>query len=88
MTTIYATVTSKGQITLPARVRRALHLGKGDRIAITLSEGDTHAVLRPIGSVVDELFASVPPRDRPANFDAQRKAFADETAKEVVEELD
>ena len=27
-----ATVTSKGQITIPAQVREALHVGTGDRI--------------------------------------------------------
>jgi len=44
MTSI-ATVTSKGQVTLPAAVRRALGIATGDRISFAV-EGD-HAVVRP-----------------------------------------
>lgn len=36
-----ATITSKGQITIPARVRQALHLEAGDRIEfVEIEEGE------------------------------------------------
>jgi AbrB family looped-hinge helix DNA binding protein len=34
-----ATVTSKGQITIPKKVRQALCLGPGDRIEFSIEEG-------------------------------------------------
>jgi AbrB family looped-hinge helix DNA binding protein len=38
---IPATVTSKGQITIPAEVRRALDLHEGDRVVFRVVEGRT-----------------------------------------------
>ena len=40
-----ATVTSKGQITIPSEVRRHLGLRKGDRVEFDV--GDGTAILRP-----------------------------------------
>ena len=42
-----ATVTSKGQVTIPARVRKALGLSAGDRIIFRVADGTV--VLRPEG---------------------------------------
>ena len=39
-----ATVTSKGQVTLPAKVRRALSIDAGDRLSFTLE--DDHVIVR------------------------------------------
>ena len=41
-----ATMTSKGQITIPIEVRERLGLGQGDRVEFTLEDGA--AVLRPL----------------------------------------
>jgi antitoxin PrlF len=49
-----ATVTSKGQITLPKAVRERLHLDTGDRVDFVVNEqGDV--VLRPFGSDIKDL---------------------------------
>lgn len=45
MTTTYTTITSKGQITLPVEVRRALNLRAGQKLAVRV-EGD-HVVIDP-----------------------------------------
>ena len=45
MTIAYTTITSKGQITLPAEARRALGLRPGQKVAVRL-EGD-HLVIDP-----------------------------------------
>ncbi|MDF1521530.1 MAG: AbrB/MazE/SpoVT family DNA-binding domain-containing protein [Trueperaceae bacterium] len=42
----FATMTSKGQITIPVEVRKQLGLGRGDRVEFTLEDGA--AVLRPL----------------------------------------
>ena len=50
-----ATITSKGQITIPKAVRESLHLHSGDRVEF-LVQGETEAILRPITKSVDEVF--------------------------------
>lgn len=45
-----ATISSKGQITLPAKIRKSLNLVAGDRITITKSAG----VVKLTPSVYDE----------------------------------
>ncbi|MCL2882775.1 MAG: AbrB/MazE/SpoVT family DNA-binding domain-containing protein [Coriobacteriia bacterium] len=47
--THYSTITSKGQLTLPAEFRRALNLVIGQKVAITL-ENDT-LILKSPGSI-------------------------------------
>jgi len=63
MSVMYATVTSKGQVTLPVELRRALGIEAGQAIGFTL-DGD-HAILRgpsPIENVRDMLETAT--RDR------------------------
>ena len=63
-----ATMTSKGQITIPVEVRKQLGLGQGDRIEFSLVDGA--AVLRPL-----------PPEPDPFDADAGALgALADEAA--------
>ena len=51
---IAATITSKGQITIPKIVRKSLHLNVGDRVAFELHNED--ALLKPITKSIDEVF--------------------------------
>ena len=46
-----ATLTSKGQLTLPREVREALRVGPGDRLEFVLREDGTYAVLPATRSV-------------------------------------
>ena len=55
---VTATLTTKGQITIPKSVRDSLHLHSGDRIAFVL-HGDTEAVLKPITKSVDDVFGTL-----------------------------
>ncbi len=51
-------ISSKGQIVLPAELRRSLGLGTGTRLLVTESEG--RLVLSPIGErLVDQLQGSL-----------------------------
>jgi antitoxin PrlF len=50
-----ATITSKGQITIPKEVRDHLHLGEGDRVEFVIEEGGAVRV-RPVSGTVEELF--------------------------------
>ena len=41
------TLTSKGQMTLPAAVRARLRLGAGDQLVVTVQDDDTIVLKRP-----------------------------------------
>ena len=46
MTTVYAKITSKGQITIPVTARRELNLKPGERLAVNV-EGDSLKLSAP-----------------------------------------
>ena len=50
-----ATLTSKGQITIPKVVRDSLQLQAGDQVEFVLSDSK-EALFRPITKKVDEVF--------------------------------
>lgn len=50
-----ATVTSKGQITLPKEVREHLHIGEGDRLEFLIDESGEVRV-RPVAGSVEAFF--------------------------------
>lgn len=52
---VTATLTSKGQLTIPKTVRQSLHLHAGDRVAFVVHD-ETEAVMKPITKSVDEVF--------------------------------
>ena len=52
---VIATLTSKGQLTIPKVVRDSLHLHAGDRIAFIV-HGDAEAVMKPVTKSVDDVF--------------------------------
>ena len=55
---VTATLTTKGQITIPKSVRDSLRLHSGDRIAFVL-HGDSEAILKPITKSVDDVFGKL-----------------------------
>jgi AbrB family looped-hinge helix DNA binding protein len=73
----FTTVTRKGQITVPAEIRKALGLQIGDKVAVSLDEdgGSPRARLRPVRSVADMTFGAIPPRQRPEDFKELREVF-------------
>ena len=52
---VTATITSKGQITIPKMVRESLHIHTGDKIAFIM-HNQTEAVLKPVTKTVDHVF--------------------------------
>ncbi len=76
----YTVVTRKGQITVPAEIRKALGLRMGDRIAVSLdSDGQLHATLRPVRSVADATFGSIQPT-HPVSEEEVRNVFTEHGA--------
>lgn len=50
-----ATLTSKGQVTIPKAIRESLRLHAGDKVEFVITESK-EALLRPITKKVDEVF--------------------------------
>ncbi|MCI5144842.1 MAG: AbrB/MazE/SpoVT family DNA-binding domain-containing protein [Candidatus Electrothrix sp. AR3] len=50
-----ATLTTKGQVTIPKKIRELLRLHSGDKIEIIVTE-KREAVIRPISKKVDDVF--------------------------------
>jgi AbrB family looped-hinge helix DNA binding protein len=87
MTELISVVTRKGQITVPAEIRRALGLKEGDKVALSLNErGQKQATLRPVRSVADLTFGSISPRRKPEDFRALRAEFEEELAENAERE--
>jgi len=53
-----ATITSKGQVTIPIDVRKSLKLDTGDKIEITVTK-EGEAILKLISKKVDEVFGKL-----------------------------
>lgn len=70
---VTATLTSKGQLTIPKAVRDSLNLHAGDRVAFIV-HNDTEAVLKPVTKSVDEVFG------RLRSAGQQRKSVEDMNA--------
>jgi antitoxin PrlF len=68
-----ATLTSKGQITLPKAVRDRLELAPGDRVDFVLAP-DGRFDLIPIKASVKSLKGCVPAPKKPVTLEAMAKA--------------
>lgn len=53
-----ATVTSKGQVTIPKAIRDSLRLHPGDKVEFVVTESK-EALLRPITKKVDDVFGKL-----------------------------
>ena len=53
-----ATLTTKGQVTIPKKIRELLKLHTGDKIEIIVTE-KREAIIRPISKKVDDIFCKV-----------------------------
>ncbi len=70
-----ATVTSKGQITIPADVRARLGLRPGSRLAF-VPTADGYEI-HPETLSIRDLKGSVPPPDKPVSVDEMNDAIAE-----------
>ena len=84
---ILSVVTRKGQITLPAEIRKSLGIKEGDKVAISLGDSEkAPVILRPMHSVATATFGAVEPRKRPEDFQELRRQFEEGIAEEVMAE--
>lgn len=64
-------LTSRGQTTIPKRIRERLGLKPGDRVLFL--ERDDQVVLQPVKHTLRDFMGSVEPRKRPEDFDQIRE---------------
>ncbi len=79
-------ITSKGQVTVPADVRRKLGVKPGETIVFRIREDRVELDRAPMS--LEEAFGSVPPLNRPEDFEAQGQAAWEEHAEKVLDEMD
>ncbi len=75
-----ATVTSKGQITIPAEIRRALGLQEGDQIVFEVDEEEKKPVARfRRAADIFAMAGAIPPRKRlPKSWNEERQVAVEE----------
>jgi AbrB family looped-hinge helix DNA binding protein len=70
-----ATITTKGQVTIPKAVRDSLRLHAGDKIEFVVTS-NREALLRPISKKVDDIFGKL--------YKPNRKTISIEEMDEVI----
>ena len=71
-----ASMTSKGQITVPAEARKRLGLHAGSKVDFVINEKD-HLELIPVADSVRALKGSVPKPSRPLSLEDMGDAIAE-----------
>lgn len=75
-----ATVTSKGQITIPAAVREELGLRAGSRVTFVRTDPGVFEI-RPQSRTIAALKGVIPRRDKPVALEEMDAAVADGAAR-------
>ena len=72
-----ATLTTKGQVTIPKEVRDFLKLRKGDKIEIIATK-EGEGISRPISKKVDDVFCRLhSPEKKPVTVESMNNAIKD-----------
>jgi AbrB family looped-hinge helix DNA binding protein len=53
-----ATLTTKGQVTIPKKIRELLKLHTGDKIEIIVTD-NREAIIRPVSKSIDDVFCKL-----------------------------
>lgn len=79
-----STLTSKGQMTIPKEVRKALNLKPSEKVIIVV-EGD-HAVIKPLRGNILDIGGSIkiPDKEKPVTFHKVREVVKKRIAKKVA----
>jgi AbrB family looped-hinge helix DNA binding protein len=84
MKELLSVITRKGQVTVPAEVRRAMGLKQGDKVAFRLEDGV--ARIAPASSPVDESFQVAPPLSPPRTLREIDEIVQEEIAQNAAQE--
>ena len=85
MKKLTATLTRRGQVTVPAEVRRLLRLQPHEPVTFVIDDGRVY--LSPAEFTWETAYGSVTPPNRPEDFDAMIRAAKDERVERYVQKL-
>jgi len=85
MREIHANVSDRGRVTLPAEVRRALGLKKGDDVIFVIE--DEGAVRVRKRWTLENIAGSVPALDPPRTWEEVKRIVAEEVAERYAEKM-
>jgi antitoxin PrlF len=73
-----ATLTTKGQITIPAEIRKELALDAGDRVEFVRDAASGRYEMIPYKGAIASLKGIVPPLSRPVTLEEMEEAISRE----------
>lgn len=76
MKRLIASVTERGQVTLPAEVRRLLGAKPRSKVVFEIDGGEVRVIAAPM--TLEEAFGSIPPLGRAEDFKEIERAAKDE----------
>lgn len=76
-------MTRKGQVTIPAEMRRALEIEEGDRVAFELVDDEVH--IRRVGSVAERTAGILKGNESPPSAEELREIAEEVIAQDVIE---
>ena len=85
MRQITTTITQRGQVTIPAEVRRRLGVGPRDKVAFAFDEDGVR--LLPAPFTLESAYGSVTPRAHPEDFKAIERQAKEEHVEKVLRTL-
>ena len=85
MRQITTTVTQRGQVTIPAEVRRVLGVKHRDKVTFTIKNGEVR--LAPAAFSLESAFGSVKPSKSPEDFDEVSRLAKEAKVEKTVREL-
>lgn len=85
MKQIIASITQRGQVTIPAEVQRLLGIKPRDKVTFIIE--DSQVRLAPVRFTIETAYGSVKPLNRPEDFDEIARVAKEEHAERVVREM-
>ncbi|TAK30928.1 MAG: AbrB/MazE/SpoVT family DNA-binding domain-containing protein [Chloroflexota bacterium] len=82
---ILSTLTQRGQVTVPAEVRRILHLRPKDKVAFQIDDDEVRLV--PAKFTLETAFGSVRPKSHPEDIEAIADAAKEEHVEQVIKKM-
>ena len=81
-----ATITERGQVTIPAEIRKKLGLKTRGKVTFRLNEDDTVSLRRP-AFTIESAFGSIKPMNTPEDWDARIREAKEEKAEETIRKM-
>ena len=85
MKELTTTLTQRGQVTVPAEVRRLLGLKPRDKVTFTIAEGEVR--LKPVAYSLESAYGSVKPSRKPEDFDELSRLARDARAEQTLHKM-